>query len=142
MKFVIYGEPVAKGRPRFRNVGSFVQTYTPQKTLSYENLVKVSFDEQVTHKEVILGEVGAVIKAYFSIPKSTSKKKSKLMDDGYVNPTKKPDLDNLAKTVLDALNGRAFKDDSQITHMLVEKHYSHNPRVEVEIVEVTLNHDC
>ena len=133
MKFVIYGEPVAKGRPRFRKMGGYVKPYTPQKTLSYENLIKVSFDEQVTDKEVLLGEVGAVIKAYFSIPKSTSKKKSKLMDEGYVNPTKKPDLDNLAKTVLDALNGRAFKDDSQVTYLTVEKHYSHNPRVEVEI---------
>ena len=133
MKFVIYGEPVAKGRPRFRNTGAFVQTYTPKKTSNYENLVKVSFDTMVDNKEFLEGEVEAIIKTFFSIPKSTSKKKSKLMQEFEIRPVKKPDCDNLAKTILDALNGRAFKDDSQVVSLVVEKYYSNEPRVEVEL---------
>lgn len=132
MKFVIYGEPVAKGRPRFRNAGAFVQTYTPKKTIDYENLVKVSFDMS-DDKDYFMGEVEAVIKTYFSIPKSTSKKKTILMINHELRPTKKPDCDNLAKTILDALNGRAFKDDSQVVSLLVEKYYAEEPRVEVEL---------
>lgn len=134
MNFTIYGEPVAKGRPKFSNRGGFVKAYTPAKTLNYENLVKVSFDEQVD-KPIMMGEVIADIKAYFPIPKSTSKKKEKLMLSGAIDHTKRPDADNIAKTVLDALNGRAFKDDSQIVCLIVEKHYSHEPRVEVRLTE-------
>lgn len=135
MKFVVYGEPVAKGRPRFSSRGGFVRSYTPEKTLNYENLVKISFD-MCKDKEKIEGELQVIINAFFPIPKSTSKKKQQMMLDGSVHPTKKPDTDNIAKTILDALNGRAFDDDKQVVVLHVEKHYSNEPRVEVEITEV------
>lgn len=132
MKFIIYGEPTAKGRPRFSTRGGFVRSYTPEKTLNYENLIRFSYD-QIEDKEILEGELKAVIKGYFTIPKSTSKKKYRMMLNEEIRPTKKPDLDNLAKTILDALNGRAFKDDSQVVSLLVEKYYSDTPRVEIEI---------
>lgn len=136
MKFVILGEPKAKGRPRFTSNG---HAYTPQGTVEYENLVKISYQSQTHSTELMEGELKATITAFFSIPKSTSKKKKKLMLEGLIDPVKKPDCDNLAKTVLDALNTIAYKDDSRITELHVEKHYSETPRVEVEI-EV-INHE-
>ena len=135
MKFVVYGEPVAKGRPRFSTKGGFVRSYTTEKTASYENLVKLSFDTS-EDKEMLQGELSVKITAYFSIPQSTSKKKRHEMLVGRMNPTKKPDCDNIAKTILDALNGRAFDDDKQVVMLHVEKHYAEEPRVEVEILEV------
>jgi Holliday junction resolvase RusA-like endonuclease len=57
------------------------------------------------------------------------------MIDGTIKPVKKPDLDNIAKICLDALNKLAFDDDSQIVALRVEKHYSEEPRVEIEITE-------
>jgi Holliday junction resolvase RusA-like endonuclease len=129
MKFIVYGEPVAKGRPRFTRNG---RAYTPQKTTSYENLVKLSYQMSEDTK-FIDGEVKANIKAFFSIPKSTSKKKEKLMLSREIRPTKKPDLDNIAKSILDSLNGIAYKDDSYVVSLNIEKYYSHNPRVEVEL---------
>ena len=69
MRFIIYGQPKAKGRPRFARRGNYVATYTPKETLNYENLVKVSFETQVQDKYIIQGEIKATIKAFFSIPK-------------------------------------------------------------------------
>ena len=134
MKFTIYGEPVAKGRPRFSSRGGIVRSFTPAKTVNYENLVKLSFDAS-EEKEMLQGELSVKIIAYFSIPQSTSKKKRHEMLVGRMNPTKKPDCDNVAKTILDALNGRAFEDDKQVVVLHIEKHYDEKPRVEVEILE-------
>lgn len=36
---------------------------------------------------------------------------------------KKPDVDNLAKIVLDSLNKIAYDDDAQVCRLLVEKRY-------------------
>ena len=51
-----------------------------------------------------------------------------------VKPLVKPDLDNIAKGICDALNGIAWKDDKQITDLYVGKRYDENPRVEVDIL--------
>lgn len=129
IKLIIPGEPVAKARPRVMKSGI---TYTPAKTKNYETLVKELFITQ--YGQVMLeGELVVNIKAYFSIPKSTTKKKRELMQVEEIRPTKKPDIDNLFKIVTDALNDLAYKDDSQIVTGTVEKYYSENPRVEVEI---------
>ena len=136
MKFTVYGKPVAKGRPRFSNRGGFVRSYTPEATINYENLVKLSFIEQVEDKKKLEGMVFANIIAYFPIPKSTSKKNAELMRNGYIRHTKKCDCDNLAKSILDALNGIAYDDDSQICSLHVEKYYGDTPRVEVILKEM------
>ena len=129
---VIYGEPQGKGRPRFAKKGNFVSTYTPKETLSYENLIKVEYREQggEFYEEK---ELTCEIYAYFKIPKSTSKIKTKLMEEKEIRPTKKPDVDNIAKIVLDALNGIAYKDDTQVVNLIVRKYYSARPRVEINL---------
>ena len=82
------------------------------------------------------GEIEAKIVAMYSIPKSMTKKNRQLIDEGKLHPTKKPDLDNVAKIVLDSLNKIAFDDDSQVTRLIVEKHFSDQPRVEVTLREL------
>ncbi len=135
MRFTVYGKPVAKGRPKFSSRGGFVRSYTPEKTVNYENLVKLSFD-MCEEKAKLDGQLGVEMVVYCPIPKSTSKKNKALMLDGSIRPTTKPDLDNIAKAILDALNGRAFDDDKQVVKLTMEKYYSDTPRVEVEISEV------
>lgn len=82
--------------------------------------------------------VAVTIRACFSIPKKTSKKMRALMLSSPfpVRPIKKPDADNIAKIVLDALNGLAYEDDKQVTGLLVTKKYSEQAKVIVEISEV------
>lgn len=54
-------------------------------------------------------------------------------------PTKKPDIDNIAKSILDALNKLAYRDDTQVVTLHMEKHYAEDPRVEVEIEEIKMD---
>lgn len=53
-----------------------------------------------------------------------------------INPTTKPDTDNIAKSILDSLNGIAYKDDKQVVKLTVEKRYDEIPSVSVWISEV------
>ena len=55
---------------------------------------------------------------------------------GMIKPTKKPDCDNIAKIVLDSLNGIAFMDDKQVVNLVVTKNYDSIPCVEVDIKEI------
>ena len=126
--FDIVGEPQGKGRPRFSTRGGFVKTYTPEKTASYENFVKLCYLNKYKGQKLD-GEIVAEIIAYFPIPKSFSKKKRAEAIQGKIKPTKKPDTDNIAKTILDSLNGIAFEDDKQVVALLVKKLYGEEPKV-------------
>lgn len=130
IKFTIQGEPKAKARPRVGRFG----TYTPQQTVQYENWVKECYLLQCknTHLE---GQLCARIIAYFGIPKSTNKKNRTAMLRGDICCTKRPDVDNIAKIVLDSLNGLAYDDDSQVVELNIRKMYAEEPRVEVELYE-------
>ena len=76
------------------------------------------------------------IKAFFKIPKSTSKKQKERMLTGEIRPTKKPDMDNIVKAVADALNGIAYEDDKQIIECSIKKYYTEEERIEVEIENI------
>ena len=130
--FEIVGEPQGKGRPRFSTRGGFVKTYTPEKTASYENFVKVCYLNKYKGQKLD-GEIIAEIIAYFPIPKSFSKKKRSEAIEGKIMPTKKPDTDNIAKTILDSLNGIAFEDDKQVVALLVKKLYGEEAKVVVTL---------
>ena len=130
LKFTVKGEPVGKGRPRF--VRSSGRTYTPEKTASYENLIAVTFEQ--TFPDFVPWDcpIEVYMTAYFSIPKSFSKKKHQMAVDELICPTKKPDTDNLAKCK-DALNRIAWRDDALVVSEHVRKLYSEQPRLEIEI---------
>lgn len=132
--FEIEGKPTGKGRPRFKRMGNFVQTYTPEKTAEYEKLVRMKFQNAggaITDKPVRVG-----ITAFFTPPKSTKKKQKAEMLANLILPMKKPDADNIAKIILDALNKIAYKDDSQVIELSVKKIYSDVAKVCVHIEEI------
>ena len=145
VKLTILGEPKGKMRPYATTVNGFTRSFTPKETLNYENKVINEYRQKYSdmlfepHKEI-----WATIIAYFPITKQHYKyhkrtntteldKEGREMLEGTRNPLKKPDLDNIAKICLDALNGIAYPDDSAITCLLVMKKYSENPRVELTL---------
>ena len=137
IRFVVPGDPVAKGRPRF--VRATGRTYTPEKTARYENFVGICYMEQVGKPPIQAGfPLRMTINIFQQIPKSASKKKREQMLQGIVRPTKKPDVTNISKSIEDGCNKIAYADDSQIVEMQVLKYYSDIPRVEVEIQEAAL----
>ena len=134
--FTIIGEPMGKQRPKFYSKGKFGKAYTPEATANYEQWVKLSYMQQRGDTAVIEDkEIAVTITAYFKIPASVSKKKAEQMRLGYIRPTKKPDFDNIAKIICDALNGLAYKDDAAIVSAVVDKYYAPDdePKVIVEI---------
>jgi Holliday junction resolvase RusA-like endonuclease len=133
LKIVIDGKPMGKQRPRFNS--KIGHTYTPDKTVNYENWVKLCYQQQCKG-EKLTGKIAASIMAYYPIPKNTSKIKKNYMLLGIERPTKKPDVDNIAKIILDSLNDLAYGDDKQVVSCCISKWYSENPRVTVELEEV------
>lgn len=133
MKLTIQGKVQAKQRVR---LGRYSR-YTPEQTKNYENWVKLSFINQYPNFKPLENELEVSIKAYFEIPKSVSKKKREQMLNGNIRPIIKPDLDNIAKSVLDALNKLAYVDDKQIVFLEVEKFYDESPRVELMVEEIS-----
>lgn len=137
VKFEVLGVPVGKGRPRFSTQGGFVRAITPEKTANYETLVRLSYQQKYAgcmfEKDIPLR---AIIRAFFPIPKSASKKKQEQMRDLRILHTKKPDADNIIKAVLDALNGVAYYDDSQVAEVMISKAYAEQPKVIIEVCEV------
>ena len=134
IKFTVPGPPFGKQRPKFSRAGEYVKTYTPDKTVNYENLVKLMYQQAA--KGRMFSEDAALdvrIIAYYEIPKSTSKKKRKAMLEHRLRTTKKPDWDNIGKIVCDSLNKVAYRDDSAVVDAQVRKFYSENPRVDVMI---------
>jgi Holliday junction resolvase RusA-like endonuclease len=134
VNFVIQGKVQAKQRPRFNTHTG--KTYTPNKTINYENWVKTCYLQKYKDKELMEKPLRVTIRAFFEIPKSTSKKKKQQMLNNEVLPMVKPDTDNIAKSILDSLNGIAYKDDKQVAELIVYKFYNDTPYVNVTIEEI------
>ncbi len=132
--FVVDGQPHAKHRPRFSRFSNHV--FTEKSDHDYEALVMLSFLEKYPQAEPIDTAVSVVIRAFFSIPKGTTKNRRQLMESGAILHTVKPDADNVIKSVLDGLNGIAWRDDKQVTDLMIQKRYGNKPRIEVIITGV------
>lgn len=138
-RFMIPGPPQGKARARtVRNPHTGkVQSYTPDKTAQYEELVRLCYRRACGAAETPTGlPVRVEILARFPVPCSASKTQRRQMQAGILRPTKKPDADNIAKIVCDALNGVAYQDDKQICSLAVLKRYedgTHQPGVYVMI---------
>lgn len=130
LEFIVPGDPVSKGRPRFTRSG---HTFTPEATVRYENLVRVSFSEQYPNHTPLSQGISLTVHSYFRVPASWSKKKAMQALSGEIQKTTKPDLDNVLKAITDGLNGVAWADDAQINHIQATKRYSDRPRTEVII---------
>lgn len=133
IKFEIIGKIKGKGRPIVTKRG---HAFTPKGTVNYENLVKMYYE--ISKEKEYFGDkpLKVEIIAYFEIPKSYTKKKRQLIEDGKLFPTKKPDVDNIIKIVLDSLNKLAYDDDKQVIDVNLKKFYSDQEKLVVEITEI------
>ena len=132
-EFEVPGKVIGKGRPRLNSYTGVV--YTPTRTKDYESLVEQYFLLKYPRFKALEGRIKVSIIAYFSIPKTTKKSDINEMLENNISPTKKPDIDNIVKSILDSMNKFAFKDDNQITKLEVEKKYSLEDKVYVKIEE-------
>ena len=136
INFWIEGAPVGKARPRFRKNG---MTYTPKATTVYEQAVAASFQlaNADAHFRPEKDQALAIsVIAYYPIPESHPKYRKERERDNVELPTKKPDIDNILKIIMDGLNGVAYDDDKQIVEVTAAKRFREVPGVYVSIKEV------
>lgn len=131
--FIVPGVPVGKGRPRFARQGAFVRAFTPEKTASYENLVKLAAAGAMAGRVPMDGAADVSIALYVTPPASWSQKKQRAALAGEVMPTSKPDMDNVVKGIFDAMNGIVWQDDKQVVSLRVWKRYSDTARASIEV---------
>lgn len=134
MEFVVEGEPQGKARPRFSRRSGTV--YTPSKTAKYEKEIRQAYIA-AGGKMIPAGSYVAVtVDAYFEIPKSYTKRKRLDCEHNINRPDKKPDIDNVVKVVLDALNKVAYADDKQVIGIICRKWYSQSSGfLKIQIIE-------
>lgn len=130
-------EPVSKGRPRFEVHYNYVSAHTPPKTKRFEQDVALYYIQSNSPKFEQGTPISVSIEFGMAIPKSTTKKRKSAMLQGLIYHTVKPDLDNLTKAILDALNDLAWHDDAQIVELNVNKVYIDNPYIQLSIHKIT-----
>jgi len=125
ISFTVYGNPVAQGRPRAFKMGNRIGMYDPKNSREWKQTVKL-MAMQYRPDGLIEGPVHINLDFFLLRPKSLPKKVQ--------DHIKKPDIENLAKAVIDGLEGIFFKNDSQITVAVMSKNYCEGmeqPRVEI-----------
>ena len=135
LTYLVEGNPVGKGRPKFARRGNFVSTYTPTKTRDYEDLIKDAARQAMGSTELLETPVTVAIYITVPIPASYSKKRTEACLSGSERPIKKPDIDNVAKCFLDAMNEIVYKDDTQVLTLHITKVYGTVGMVEVMVKE-------
>ena len=123
---------MGKQRPRFVRRGKFVSTYTPQETKNYQKQVLIAYNKVARGKK-LYGPVKAEVHAIYEPPKSVSKKIREKMISGEIPYNKKPDVDNILKSICDALNEVAYNDDAQINDAKVTKKYGKKSMCKVKL---------
>jgi Holliday junction resolvase RusA-like endonuclease len=135
LTYMVEGNPIGKGRPKFARRGNFVSTYTPTKTRDYETVIKEAAKKAMGSNELLETPVTVAIYITVPIPQSYSKKRSEACLNGSEKPIKKPDIDNIAKCFLDAMNDIVYKDDTQVLTLHITKVYGTVGMVEVMVRE-------
>lgn len=126
-------KPRGKGRPRFgRSRSGHPVAYTDQATRDYETKLMEMAGDQMVEKGVdpIDGAKYVMIWASFKKPKSWPKKKR----EATTRHLSKPDADNIAKSVCDALEGVAYTGgDESICYLRVIKDWAEEDRLTVQV---------
>lgn len=134
IEFEILGNPFGKERPRFTRRG---KPYTSDKTSNYEQVVALAYKSKYGRTKFPPDSaLGIDIKAYMPIPKRTPKYKLPDLVSGKLRPTVRPDWDNIAKLICDALNGVVYDDDRKICEARVQKFYGETPKTIVTVYTV------
>lgn len=131
--FEVPGKVTGKGRPRFTHSG---QPYTPSRTRIYERAIREAFAK--AGGERISGPVHVDFEAVYGVQKSATKAQKAMRLSGAELAIMKPDVDNVEKCVLDALNGKAFPDDVNVVSIrAIKGRYEDKPRLIVRVREIS-----
>lgn len=130
IEIVLLGKPVAKGRPRFNTETGIA--YTPEKTRSYEQLLRLAAVDVMAGRAPLEGPLSVDMEIIVPIPASWPKKRQEAARAGSLRPTSKPDIDNFYK-VIDSGNMVVWIDDGQIVDARMTKSYGDKPHMRIVV---------
>lgn len=137
IRLIVPGPAVPKERARVvTKRGGGTMAYTPKRTSEYATRVAKIAVEAMKGFGLMQGPIMATLTFVMPIPKNWPKWKKEMAQDGAIAPTARPDVDNLAKNVFDALNEVVFQDDSQIVSKHLTKVYGMTPCTHILIRSV------
>ena len=127
--FNVPGDPVPQPRPRVSTAGGFARPYVPKQHPVHTYRQAVAAAARAAGLTETGEPLNVVIDAVFGRPKSH-------MTKAGVKPTAptlpRPDVDNIGKAVLDALQD-VIGDDTNVSRLVVEKSYGQEARTTVRI---------
>lgn len=139
----IPGNPQGKGRARsvlrgFTTTATgkkrpVIGHYTPEKTRTWEGVARTMAIDAMRGREPLSCPVRLMLDVTHAVPESWPGWKRELALAGAIEPTVKPDLDNVEKAVKDACNGVVWVDDCQVTVGMKAKRYGAHAGVKVRI---------
>lgn len=131
IRFEVQGKVVGKARPRFAGG----HTYTPTSTRTYERKILRKFREAGGEK--MSGPLHVDFEAVYGVQKSVSKRERERKLRGDEITLMKPDIDNVEKILLDALNKAAYEDDAEVVSVrAIKGRYEEEPRLIVRVREM------
>ncbi|MGO9773259.1 MAG: RusA family crossover junction endodeoxyribonuclease [Roseiarcus sp.] len=113
--FTVPAEPVAFAR----SGGNGSVRFTPKRQRDSMALVKLAAHKAMNGEPPLDGPIDLKIRATYRVPSSWSKKRAATARWR----TARPDADNIAKIIADAMNEIVFADDAQIANLTVQKVY-------------------
>ena len=128
---VVRGQPIAKKAPRFSRRSGIV--YSDPTTKKYEAHARIAAQNAIGNGKPITEPLYVMVEVELPVPQSWSHKKQRRALEGIIAPTKRPDVDNLAKSALDACNTIIWHDDCQIVGLFVVKRYSEMSRLTIRV---------
>ena len=136
IEIIIQGNPTAQQRHRFGYRKGKIHTYDPSSQKKDDFLVLI---HNQAPKSPLKGAISLTCKFYCTRPKAhfgTGSNAKKLKTSAPLWVSKRPDIDNYLKLIMDAGNGVLYQDDSQIVKVLMLKSYSIKPRTEITLEEL------
>lgn len=132
IRFEVDGKVVGKARPRITRAG---RAYTPASTRMYEGKIRDAFIAAGGDK--LSGTLHVDFEAVTGIQSSATRRETARRLSGQELSTARPDIDNIEKVVLDALNGVAYKDDASVVSIrAIKGRYEETPRLIVRVREI------
>lgn len=141
--FTVPGEPIPQERAGekilYNDKGPYIHHYDPEKSKTHKKIVRVLAKAAMSRagiREPLIGPVKIEIIVYRKHLASFSEVKRQAAAAGEILPATLPDGKNYLWLIEDALNKLAYKDDGQITDIVVLKRYAADPRTQITISQV------
>lgn len=143
LKFTVLGDAVGQGRPRFTTINGHPKAYDTKQSREEKAAIRLIAQQAIKEQHWAFPSQDMPVKveivSYRQAPRSTQRWLAEAGIGGEVVPLTKPDVDNVVKLYLDAMNGVVFPDDKQVFEINIRKAYGAEPRAEVTVTGYYLN---